>query len=156
MSTDQPTTTRTSSAASARDKSARATARAGKAKRQPDPAFRGRLIKVLALVVVTLAMLYRPTRGLYIAWRTGYMLESRREALAEENRELEAEVELLMTREGIEDAARRHGYVMPGETSVRVEGLEEEPAPEPDGEVEQDIPWYIRLGDVLFFYEEDA
>lgn len=111
---------------------------------------------MLALVVVTLAMLYRPTRGLYIAWRTGYMLESRREALAEENRELEAEVELLMTREGIEDAARRHGYVMPGETSVRVEGLEEEPAPEPDGEVEQDIPWYIRLGDVLFFYEEDA
>lgn len=156
MSTDQPTTTRASSAAPARGERARATTRAGKAKRPRDPESKRRLIKVLALVAVAFAMLYRPARGLYIAWRTGYTLESRREALAEENRELEEEVEQLMTREGIEDAARKHGYVMPGETSVKVEGLEEEPAPEPADETAQDLPWYIHVGDLFFFYGEDA
>lgn len=156
MSTDQPKKTRASSTVPARDKRAHATVRTERATWQLDPSFKSRLIKVLVLVALVFAMLYRPTRDFYIAWRTGYTLESRREALAEENEELSGELERLMTREGIEDAARGHGYVMPGETSVRVEGLEEEPAQEPSDEDEQGLPWYIHLGDVFFFYGEDA
>ncbi|MDO5107290.1 MAG: septum formation initiator family protein, partial [Coriobacteriaceae bacterium] len=142
-------------AASSRSKSARATKRE-KVKRAPDPEFRRRLVIALVVVAAVLIMLYRPTRDLYIAWRTGYVLQERYDALAEENAELSEEVDRLMTREGIEDEARKRGYVMPGETSVKVEGLEGEPAEEPDEGTESELPWFIHVGDFIFFYREDA
>ena len=143
-------------AASSRSKAARATKRE-KVKRAPDPEFRRKLAIALVIVAAILIMLYRPTRDLYIAWRTGYVLQQRYDTLAEENQELSEEVDRLMTREGIEDAARKRGYVMPGETSVKVEGLEGEPAEEPeDEEAESELPWFIHVGDFVFFYKEDA
>ena len=142
-------------AAPSSSRTARATKRA-KVKRAPDPEFRRKLIIVLVVIAAVLIMLYRPTRDLYIAWRTGYVLQERYDALAEENEELSEEVERLMTREGIEDAARKRGYVMPGETSVKVEGLEGEPAEDPEDEAESELPWFIHVGDFIFFYREDA
>ena len=128
-----------------------------KVKRAPDPEFRRKLVIALVIVAAILIMLYRPTRDLYIAWRTGYVLQQRYDTLADENQELSEEVDRLMTREGIEDAARKRGYVMPGETSVKVEGLEGEPAEEPeDEEAESELPWFIHVGDFVFFYKEDA
>ena len=137
-------------------KRGRATARKERVKRAPNPERRRRLLIGLAVVVAVIAMLYRPTRDLYIAWRTGYTLESRYEALAEENEQLNSDIDRLMTHEGIEDAARERGYVMPGETSVKVEGLEnvtetdETEASENSGE----LPWYIHVGDAIFFFSE--
>jgi nitroreductase len=141
-------------------KRSRSTARAEKPKRQPDPDLRRKVLIGLAIFAVVVVMLYRPMRDLYIAWRTGYTLNVRYEALAEENEELNDDLERLMTREGIEDAARERGFVMPGETSVKVEGLEEEPEEDhikaSDVTGEEDLPWYIRVGDVIFFYRTDS
>lgn len=141
-------------------KRSRSTARAEKPKRKPDPDRRRKVLIGLAIFAVVVVMLYRPMRDLYIAWRTGYTLNVRYEALAEENEELNDDLERLMTREGIEDAARERGFVMPGETSVKVEGLEEEPEEDhikaSDVTGEEDLPWYIRVGDVIFFYRTDS
>ena len=141
-------------------KRTRATARA-KAKRQPDPMRRRRVIRVLVVILAVIVMLYRPARDYYIAWRTGYTLTVRYEALAEENEELNDDLERLMTREGIEDAARERGYVMPGETSVKVEGLDENVGEESSGKAadvtgEEDLPWYIHVGDFIFFYRSES
>ena len=141
-------------------KRSRASRRA-KAKRAPDPERRRRVLTVLAVIAVAIAMLYRPARDYYIAWRTGYTLGVRNEALAEENEQLNEDLDRLMTHEGIEDEARKRGYVMPGETSVKVEGLEEAYGTEEssgkasDITGEENLPWYIHVGDALFFYEPD-
>lgn len=151
MSTNTPTQ-KDAAAVGQASKRARATSRA-KDKRAVDPERRRKLAIVLAVVAVVFIMLYRPTRDLYIAWRTGYSLESRYEALAQENEELNDDLERLMTREGIEDEARERGYVLPGETSVRVEGLEEDPE---EAAAANEIPWYIHVGDAFFFFEANA
>ena len=160
MSTEEAKKKSTAAAEEAPSKRARATARE-KVKRTPDPERRRRLLTVLAVIVVSIAMLYRPARDYYIAWRTGYTLQYRYEALAEENEELNDDLERLMTREGIEDAARERGYVMPGETSVRVEGLEVEVGDESASKAsdltgEEELPWFIKVGDVIFFYRSGS
>jgi len=160
MSTEASTSTASADEAKATSAHARATARE-KVKRAPDPERRRRILTALAVAAVVIVMLYRPARDYYVAWRTGYLLNIRNEVLAEENQELSSDVERLMTHEGIEDEARKRGWVMPGETSVRVEGLEE---PQDEGmsgtsstaEGEEDLPWFIRVGDVIFFYGADA
>ena len=138
-----------------------ATARAEKPKRHRDPNLKRRILIGLAIVAAIVIMLYRPTRDYYIAWRTGYTLNYRYEALAEENEQLNDDLERLMTREGIEDAARERGFVMPGETSVKVEGLDEEVGEESSAKAsdltgEEELPWFIRVGDAIFFYRSDS
>lgn len=77
---------------------------------------------VMACVVACLLALYAPLRDWYVAYRHGASLETRYDALSRENANLEHEVSRLQTREGIEDEARRRGYVSTGETGVTVVG----------------------------------
>ena len=116
---------------------------------------RKRAIIVLALVVAVLATLYAPARAYYIAWRTELDLTARYEAIVADNEAVAVDLDRLRSREGIEDEARKRGYVNPGETSVVVRGLPEE---EVDtgvkaGEVVAEVPWYLVPLDVIFGYE---
>ena len=86
--------------------------------------------------LVTLAVLigvYFPVRDLYTAYRTGDILARQLEVRNAYNEQLEGEVDRLLSTEGIEDVAREElGLVMPGEHSVTVIGIDDEPASEED------------------------
>ena len=72
---------------------------------------------------------------------------------------MRAEVDRLQSREGIEDEARKRGYVLPGEQPVMVEGLEVDDRGTADSSASavqsrsDDNPWYIDVLDFIFSYE---
>ena len=116
---------------------------------------RKRALIVVAVIVATIVMLYAPARAYYIAWRTQLDLEARYAAILEENEDLYEDLDRLRSREGIEDEARKRGYVIPGETSVVVRGLPEEglDTGSKANDVVADVPWYLVPLDVIFGYE---
>ena len=115
---------------------------------------------VVALAAFTAFMLYAPARDLYVANRRLDSLQATYDVLLDENETIREDIELLQTREGIENEARARGYVEPGETKVIVEGLPESELSDPTAfleplELPDDRPWYIRLLDTLFGYETE-
>lgn len=109
------------------------------------------LCRVLIGLVVALVMLYGPAATYYRAWRTGLDLQAQYDALAQSNDQIQQQNDALLTREGIEEEARRRGYVGAGETGVVVEGLPDDSASSSDATPE--YPWYVGVGDVIFGYE---
>lgn len=81
--------------------------------------------RVLFYAVVACALLayaYGPVRDLYVSYRTGDIL-AKQEAIQQEYKDgLETEVESYLSEQGIEEAARKQGMVMPGERSITVTG----------------------------------
>lgn len=120
-------------------------------------AFRARpgtIIVVLAVIFV-IAMLYGPTRGYYVAVRTGQTQQAIYEAYAAQNELLRQDLERLQSKEGIEDEAHRRGLVGEDETSVVVEGVPPEDTSAMLGDIviEDTRPWYIKVLDIIFFYD---
>lgn len=113
--------------------------------------FRVPLI-ALAAVLFLFVALYSPLQVYYKAWRDGMGLRTSIDAYDSSNQELTDNIQSLQTREGIEDEARRRGYVTDGETKVVVEGLPEEESEDPSKAQETDLPWYIKVGDTVFGY----
>ena len=117
--------------------------------------FRAALL-VLALFVGLVLAMYGPAKTYYCAWRKGQDLQAQLDATNASNDQLKADIQNYMTPEGIEDEARRRGYVSEGETKVVVEGLDEDAdgsTPSADGSDQQaEQPWYIELGDKVFHY----
>ena len=111
--------------------------------------FRVALLVVVAVVVV-LAALYGPAQTYWQAWRTNTQLQSSYDSLTQSNEDLEDDLERLQSREGIEDEARKKGYVYEGETNVNVEGLPDDSSSSDSSS--QEDPWYITLGDYIFGY----
>ncbi len=119
--------------------------------------FRARprtIIAVLAIIFVV-AMLYGPTRGYYVAVRTGQTQQAIYEAYAAQNELLRQDLERLQSQEGIEDEAHRRGLVGEDETSVVVEGVPPEDTSAMLGDIvlEDTRPWYIKVLDIIFFYD---
>ena len=116
-------------------------------------------IAVFLFAVLTVAAVMGPIRDYYTAWREAGMLEVEYEVVSQINEGLTKDVERLNTLEGIEDEARRRGYVYPDEEAIVVEGLEEEQVSEEDAvkaalaEYEQNLPWYVHVLDDLFDYK---
>lgn len=118
---------------------------------------------VVALVAfaIALVIMYGPARMYYAAWRDAGVLHAEYEILAEQNDELNHEIERLQTLEGIEDEARSRGYVYEGEEALVVEGLEEEQVADPalvDAAVEEyqkSLPWYVGILDLVFGYTNE-
>ena len=113
--------------------------------------FRVPLVVLVVLRVVAGA-LDPPAQDLYCAWRDQEAHEQQLETLNEDISQYQGDIDRLQTREGIEDEARKRGYVAEGETSLVVEGL-----PEDEGEDQDDTPdkpWYLALGDFIFQYQE--
>lgn len=123
---------------------------------------RTRVLVALAIVAALAFVVYPPVRDLYVAMRTRDDLTVQYEALTETNEELMHDISQLQTAEGIEDEARRRGYVYEGETSVVVEGLPQEDETGSgvvavSGEkVEDTRPWYQRALDAFFFYTPEG
>lgn len=130
---------------------------------------------IALVVLVVAASLYGPVRDCYVAYRTGEVL-AKQVALRESyNKSMQSEVDTLLSREGIEDAARsKLGLVMPGETKLTVTGLDDSSSSDSSSdssnssstsdtitadELEQqenaainDAPWYIKALDVVFMF----
>ena len=110
----------------------------------------------LALVVL---FLYGPTRSYYAATRDEQVYTAQLSELNASNEALRAEVDKLQSREGIEDEARKRGYVSLGETPVMVEGLEVDDRGTADASASADLTldddnaWYVEVLDFVFGYE---
>lgn len=120
---------------------------------------RRRIATVAAAAVIVLAALYVPLRNYYTAVRDEQVLSAELDQVSSDNESLQSSIETLQTREGIEDEARRRGYVSEGETAVTVEGLSDSSSEEDavsltdDTAQTGDEPWYVRVGDFLFGYD---
>lgn len=116
------------------------------------------VIITLVVVVLAIVMLYAPTRNYYVAWRSSQDLQAYYQAISEQNEALFQDVGRLTSQEGIEDEARRRGWVKPDEVSVVVEGLPEDELSDLFAEIELEDtrPWYIKVLDVVFFYSTDS
>ncbi len=104
---------------------------------------------VLVSLVLIVAAVFGPAKTYYLAWRTGNDLQSTYDGLTQSNENLQSELERLQSKEGIEDEARKKGYVNAGETPVKVEGLPDDSA---SSDEDAEKPWYIQLGDTVFGY----
>lgn len=105
----------------------------------------------VGVLVAAALLLYGPTATYYRAWRSGLDLQAQYDALAQSNDQIQQQNDALLTREGIEEEARRRGYVGAGETGVVVERLPDDSASSSDATPE--YPWYVGVGDVIFGYE---
>jgi len=115
---------------------------------------------VLGVVVLLVAaFLYVPLRNLYLAKRTELVLQSQYQTLTQINEGIEADLASLQSEEGLENEARRRGYVEEGEIAINLEGLDFEDETATDSEVDSSYgadsfvaPWYVHVLDVLFVY----
>lgn len=116
--------------------------------------FRAALL-IAALVLGVLMAMYGPVQTYYRAWRAGQDLQAQLDELNASNEQYKDDIQALQTREGIEDEARRRGYVTNGETKVVVDGLNDgsdDSSQSSDGDQQAQKPWYIELGDKVFHY----
>ena len=104
------------------------------------------------MALIVLVTLYGPAQGLYAAWREQMLNQATLDGLTASIDEYQHDIDQLQTREGIEDEARKRGYVTEGESGVTAVGLPEE---EGDEQPEQSLPWYLSLGDFVFQYHEE-
>lgn len=113
-----------------------------------------RLWIVLAVVVAVAAALYGPAQRYYVSMRTTQDLRVKYAALKSQNKDLKSDVDTLMSKEGIEDQARKNGYVHPGEKGVEVKGLKED-GKDPSAAItyKDDRAWYTKVLDALFGYD---
>lgn len=109
-------------------------------------------VVVTAVLLVVVFSLYSPLKALWSAWRDNVAQQEELAALEETNEQYQSDIDRLQTTEGVEDEARRRGYVYEGETEVVVEGTLSEDDTETDVE-DDDVAWYISLGDIVFGYE---
>lgn len=110
---------------------------------------------IAALVLGVLMAMYGPVQTYYRAWRAGQDLQAQLDELNASNEQYKDDIQALQTREGIEDEARRRGYVTNGETKVVVDGLNDgsdDSSQSSDGDQQAQKPWYIELGDKVFHY----
>lgn len=105
----------------------------------------------VGVLVAAALLLYGPAATYYRAWRAGLDLQAQYDALAQSNDQIQQQNDALLTRKGIEEEARRRGYVGAGETGVVVEGLPDDSTSSSDSTPE--YPWYVGVGDVIFGYE---
>lgn len=106
---------------------------------------------VVGVLLAVAVLLYGPAATYYRAWRAGLDLQAQYDALAQSNDQIQQQNDALLTRKGIEEEARRRGYVGAGETGVVVEGLPDDSTSSSDATPE--YPWYVGVGDVIFGYE---
>lgn len=147
----------------AREPAGRAATRGKDKPRGPLPWISShRLACIVTIVIVAVVVaLYAPAKALYSAHRTNAILAQRLDAATSSTTELQGDVDSLMTREGIEDEARRRGYVSEGETAADVDGIDDSGSATSDESVANDSsqttdeqePWYVSVLDFVFGYD---
>ena len=109
-------------------------------------------IVVAAVVLFVIISIYPPAQSLYRAWRDQGVRQETLDGLNASIEEYQGDIERLQSREGIEDEARKRGYVGEGEVGVTLEGVPEQ-TDDAAGDDDRELPWYVSLGDVVFQYE---
>lgn len=120
--------------------------------------FQKPLIALGALLLIVVA-LYGPAQQYYVQMRETDRLEAEYAAVAQRNDSLQSEIDSLKTDDGVEDRAHEElGYVMSGEETATVKGIEIEDDSEGfssnvvAGSVPAPETWYSPVLDVLFGY----
>lgn len=117
------------------------------------------LAVAVAVVVAVGAFLYPPARAYYVASRNNAILAAKVADVNANNQQLQSQVDSLMTREGIEDAARSLGYVYEGDTAVDMSGIDgpsdgsSGPSTDSSTSSSVDTAWYTPVLDFLFSYD---
>lgn len=118
------------------------------------------LMFAFAALLGVVLFLYPPARAYYVAARNNAMLQAKVEQVNASNDVLQGEVNTLLTREGIEDEARRLGYVSEGDTAVDMSGVDDSGGATSDAGVTdatgtdmQTGAWYTPVLDALFGYD---
>ena len=123
-------------------------------------------IPIALFVTVALAMcvtmLYGPVCTYYAAWRDAGRLEIAYDVVKDQNGELNHEIDRLQSLEGIEDEARRRGFVYPNEEALVTDMPPAEDSTDPElvnqklAAYEEQQPWYIHTLDSMlgYSYEE--
>ena len=118
-----------------------------------------RLSIALGVILALAIVVYPPVCSLYSAARSNAILSAKLSEATTTADTLQSEVDSLMTREGIEDEARRRGYVSEGETAVDMSGVEDSGSASSDSTVtestggSEEDPWYIQALDFVFRYD---
>ena len=119
-----------------------------------------RVLAVAVVVVVAVgAFLYPPARAYYVASRNNAILAAKVADVNANNQQLQSQVDSLMTREGIEDAARSLGYVYEGGTAVDMSGVDGSSDGSSSSSTDSstsssvDTAWYTPMLDFLFSYD---
>ena len=118
-----------------------------------------RLSIALGVILALAIVVYPPVCSLYGAARSNAILSAKLSEATTTADTLQNEVDSLMTREGIEDEARRRGYVSEGETAVDMSGVEDSGSASSDSTVtestggSEEDPWYIQALDFVFRYD---
>ena len=130
-------------------------------------AGRFRFVFYAAVVAVVLVSLYGPVADLYAAHRTNAILQEQQAIGQRYTDDLQGQVDMLLSKEGIESAAREQGMAKPGEQPIIIEGLpddgEDSGIPGSASDVERaqrevldkalnEAPWYYEVLDSLFGY----
>ena len=120
------------------------------------------IVVAAASVLFVLAMLYPPARTYYTALRGRDAVSAQLSTLSSSNDALQGEVGALMTREGIEDEARRRGFVAEGDTAVDMSGVDDTGTSAAtdatvlsgsDASADASQPWYAGVLDFVFQYD---
>ena len=113
---------------------------------------------VAVTLVVCVVMLYGPVRTYYAAWRDSCRLEIAYDVVKDQNSELNHEINRLQSREGIEDEARRRGFVHPNEEALVTDVPPATDTTDPEVvnqklvAYEEQQPWYIHALDSMLGY----
>jgi len=150
-------------AAPVADRATRTRRRSGSASNARRGGTPNRALVVLGVIVAVVAVcafaLYGPLRDYYVARRSHDALTAQLTQLTVANDQIQDHVDALQTREGIEDEARRRGYVEDGAQAVNVTGLPEGVDAQATGsdvafmkKREAEAPWYQEFLDFIFQY----
>lgn len=114
----------------------------------------------IVLVLILCGAIYPVSKTYYTALRTEQRQNLILEAEKARNEELSKANKNLQTEEGIENEARKSGYVKKGETSVSVTNVDEKdtqastlPAPIDESKIHAPQTWYYKILDVIFFVD---
>lgn len=126
-----------------------------------------RLCATVVMLLVAAVALYSPVRNYYVARRTGQVLQVKYDQLSDENASLTHDVNRLQTKQGIEDEARKRGYVSTDEIGkdpdhpdspsiVEAQSATTQKDPSAPRVYPDDRPWHIKALDRLFFYDPEV
>ena len=123
---------------------------------------------IAGVIIAVLVMIYPSLRDYYVAARTQEDLETYQAQLEDSNGQLKSDISYLETTDGIEDEARKRGYVGNGETGVEVNGLDDSSstdnttnssdssASNQSTDTSSSLPWYKRILDEIFNYVSEV
>ena len=125
------------------------------------------LCTAVAILIVAAVALYSPVRNYYVAMRTGQVLQVKYDQLSDENASLTYDVNRLQTKQGIEDEARRRGYVSTDEigkepdpsdspSTVEAQSATAQKDPSAPRVYPDDRSWHVKVLDSLFFYDPEV